>query len=76
MILEKHSKVASKSDESHFWSHLCQPCINAEVRFAGGRLSCTGAEVSFHSKDAVPKPSVQPHEGSAPKNAEGLVHCR
>lgn len=46
MILEKHSKMASKSDESHLGLHLCQSCINVAVKFAGCRFSCTGAEVS------------------------------
>lgn len=49
------------------------------MRFVGGRLSCTSAEVSIDLKDAesisaVPKPSVQPHEGLAPENMEDLVH--
>lgn len=46
MILEKYSKEASKSDESHLWLHLCQSCINLVVKFAGCRFSCSGTEVS------------------------------
>lgn len=79
MIFEKHSKVASKSDESRFWSHLHQPCIDVAVRFIAGRLSCTGAELSIDLKDAgsslaVPNLSVQPHKGPDPENVEDLVH--
>lgn len=35
MILQKHSKVAPKSDESCFCSLLCQPHVDVEVGFGG-----------------------------------------
>lgn len=68
MTLEKHSKVASKSDESHFWSHLCWSCIKVEwnVFGAGSAVPLLKSAVIWRMLNLT----VLPHKGPAPENTE------